>query len=229
MIKVDKLRKSYQSGEVVNDVLKGIDFIIEDGKFVVILGPSGCGKSTLLNCISGLEKVDSGAICYDEVDIVKLSDKELTDFRRKTTAFIFQNYYLMNALTVSSNIKMGANLSETKDIQPMINAVGLSGKENAYPSQLSGGEMQRVSIARALAKRPKVLFCDEPTGALDEETGRNVLKYLVKLQKDQNFTIIMVTHNQNIAFLAHKIIKMNSGNILSITDNQPKTVDEIGW
>lgn len=229
MIKVDKLRKSYQSGEVVNDVLKGIDFIIEDGKFVVILGPSGCGKSTLLNCISGLEKVDSGAICYDEVDIVKLSDKELTDFRRKTTAFIFQNYYLMNALTVSSNIKMGANLSETKDIQPMINAVGLSGKENAYPSQLSGGEMQRVSIARALAKRPKVLFCDEPTGALDEETGRNILKYLVKLQKDQKFTIIMVTHNQNIAFLAHKIIKMNSGNILSITDNQPKTVDEIGW
>lgn len=229
MIKVDKLRKSYQNGEVVNDVLKEIGFIIEDGKFVVILGPSGCGKSTLLNCISGLEKVDSGAICYDEVDIVKLSDKELTDFRRKTTAFIFQNYYLMNALTVSSNIKMGANLSETKDIQPMINAVGLSGKENAYPSQLSGGEMQRVSIARALAKRPKVLFCDEPTGALDEETGRNVLKYLVKLQKDQNFTIIMVTHNQNIAFLAHKIIKMNSGNILSITDNQPKTVDEIGW
>lgn len=229
MIKVDKLRKSYQNGEVVNNVLKGIDFIIEDGKFVVILGPSGCGKSTLLNCISGLEKVDSGAICYDEVDIVKLSDKELTDFRRKTTAFIFQNYYLMNALTVSSNIKMGANLSEMKDIQPMINAVGLSGKENAYPSQLSGGEMQRVSIARALAKRPKVLFCDEPTGALDEETGRNVLKYLVKLQKEQKFTIIMVTHNQNIAFLAHKIIKMNSGNILSITDNQPKTVDEIGW
>ena len=229
MIKIENLHKAYQNGEVVNPVLKGLDFTIEEGEFVVILGPSGCGKSTLLNCISGLETVDKGAICYDGADIVQMSDRELTQFRRTTTAFIFQNYYLMPSLSVAANIKMGANLAATKDIQPIIDAVGLSGKENAYPSQLSGGQLQRVSIARALAKNPRVLFCDEPTGALDEDTGRTVLKYLVALQKEKKFTIVMVTHNQNIAFLAQKIIRMNSGKLVSITENQPKTVDEIGW
>lgn len=229
MIKIENLHKSYQTGEVVNPVLKGIDFTIEDGEFVVILGPSGCGKSTLLNCLSGLEKADAGSVCYNGADIMQMTDKALTEFRRATTAFVFQNYYLLSSLTVAANIKMGANLSSTKDIQPIIDAVGLSGKESAYPSQLSGGQLQRVSIARALAKNPSVLFCDEPTGALDEETGRAVLKYLVALQKEKKFTVIMVTHNQNIAFLAQKIIKMNSGNIVSITENQPKSVDEIGW
>lgn len=229
MIKIKDLKKSYQNGEVINPVLKGINLTVEDGEFVVILGPSGCGKSTLLNCISGLEKADAGSICYDEVDILTLKDKELTEFRRKTTAFVFQNYYLLNSLSVAANIKMGANLSSNKDIQPIIEAIGLKGKENTYPSKLSGGEQQRVSIARALAKNPSVLFCDEPTGALDEETGRTVLKYLISLQKERKFTIIMVTHNQNIAFLAQKIIKMNSGNIAEVIQNQPKTVDEIGW
>lgn len=229
MIQIKNLHKSYQNGEVINPVLKGIDFSIKDGEFVVILGPSGCGKSTLLNCISGLERADAGAICYNEVDITQMNDKQLTEFRRTTTAFIFQNYYLMPSLSVAANIKMGANLSAVKDIQHIIDAVGLCGKENSYPSQLSGGQLQRVSIARALAKNPAVLFCDEPTGALDEETGRNVLKYLVSLQKEKKFTIIMVTHNQNIAFLAQKIIRMNSGNIVSMIENQPKTVDEIGW
>lgn len=229
MIKIKDLKKSYQNGEVINPVLKGINLTVEDGEFVVILGPSGCGKSTLLNCISGLEKADAGSICYDELDILTLKDKELTEFRRKTTAFVFQNYYLLNSLSVAANIKMGANLSSNKDIQPIIEAIGLKGKENTYPSKLSGGEQQRVSIARALAKNPSVLFCDEPTGALDEETGRTVLKYLISLQKERKFTIIMVTHNQNIAFLAQKIIKMNSGNIAEVIQNQPKTVDEIGW
>lgn len=229
MIKIENLHKSYQNGEVITPVLKGIDFEIEKGEFIVILGPSGCGKSTLLNCISGLEKVDSGSIFYDNVNIVQLADKKLTEFRRRETAFIFQSYYLMNSLSVSANIKMGANLSQTKDIQSIINAVGLNGKEKAYPSQLSGGQLQRVSIARALAKNPSVLFCDEPTGALDEETGKNVLNYLISLQHEKKFTIIMVTHNQNIANLAQKIIKMNSGNIISITENTPKTVGEIGW
>lgn len=229
MIKIKDLKKSYQNGEVINPVLKGINLTVEDGEFVVILGPSGCGKSTLLNCISGLEKADAGSICYDEIDILTLKDKELTEFRRKTTAFVFQNYYLLNSLCVAANIKMGANLSSNKVIQPIIEAIGLKGKENTYPSKLSGGEQQRVSIARALAKNPSVLFCDEPTGALDEETGRTVLKYLISLQKERKFTIIMVTHNQNIAFLAQKIIKMNSGNIAEVIQNQPKTVDEIGW
>lgn len=229
MIKIKDLKKAYQNGEVINPVLKGINLTVEDGEFVVILGPSGCGKSTLLNCISGLEKADAGSICYDEIDILTLKDKELTEFRRKTTAFVFQNYYLLNSLSVAANIKMGANLSSNKDIQPIIEAIGLKGKENTYPSKLSGGEQQRVSIARALAKNPSVLFCDEPTGALDEETGRTVLKYLISLQKERKFTIIMVTHNQNIAFLAQKIIKMNSGNIAEVIQNQPKTVDEIGW
>lgn len=132
MIKIENLHKSYKTGEVVTPILKGIDFSINDGEFVVVLGPSGCGKSTLLNCISGLENVDSGAIVYNGVDITQLTDKDLTAFRRDTTAFIFQNYFLLSALTVSANIKMGANLSSTKDIQPIIDAVGLSGKETAY-------------------------------------------------------------------------------------------------
>lgn len=229
MIKVSHLSKAYQRETVVIPVLKDINLSVEDGEFVVILGPSGSGKTTLLNCLSGLDTVDSGSIEYDRIDITKLKDKDLRLFRRDTTAFIFQAYYLMNSLTVLANVKMGANLASRKDVSSIIEAVGLKGKENSYPSQLSGGEMQRVSIARALAKQPKVLFCDEPTGALDEETGRAILKYLIKLQSQEKFTIIMVTHNENISNLAQKIIRMNSGVIKSIEDNIPKSVDEIGW
>ncbi|MCM1091100.1 MAG: ABC transporter ATP-binding protein [Muribaculum sp.] len=211
-------------------VLKGIDLQINDGDFVVILGASGSGKSTLLNTISGLERPDDGSVLYDGSDISGLSDDELTQFRKDNVGFIFQQYYLLPNMTVSQNVRMGADLAHNSEYLSIIEAVGLGGKQNSYPSELSGGEQQRVSIARALAKQPKVLFLDEPTGALDEETGRQVLDYIIKLWSDRKFTIVMVTHNANIAETAKTVIQMNSGRITKIyTNDTPKNAYEIGW
>lgn len=221
--------KEYENGENPLAVLNDISLEIKDGEFIVVLGPSGSGKSTLLNAMSGLTAVKSGTIENDGVDITKLNQSELTLFRRKYTAFVFQSYYLMPVLTVKQNIKMGANLAGNKDYEEIIAHVGLKGKENRLPAELSGGERQRVSLARALAKRPKILFCDEPTGALDEATGRKILKYLIDNQKREGYTMIMVTHNENIALLADKIIRMNSGKIVGVFPNRPQTVEEIGW
>ncbi len=229
MIQINHVYKEYENGEKPLIVLNDISFTILDTDFVVILGPSGSGKSTLLNCISGLAKVQSGAILYDDVDITLLKDQELTEFRRKTTAFVFQSYFLMPSLTVLGNVKMGANLAHHQKVHEIIERVGLAGKENKLPSELSGGERQRVSIARAIAKQPKVLFCDEPTGALDEATGRNILNYIIENKQALGYAVVMVTHNENIAQLANKIIRMNSGKIIEIKENVPKTVAEIRW
>ena len=230
MIKIKNIHKTYGKEESKLEVLKGIDLNINDGDFVVILGPSGSGKSTLLNVVSGLEKPDSGSILYDDLDITKLNDKELTDFRRNNIGFIFQQYYLLQNLNVEKNVRMGADLISNKDYKEIIKAVGLEEKLNKYPYELSGGEQQRVSIARALAKKSKVLFLDEPTGALDEKTGRSILSYISELQKKDNFTIIMITHNENIAQMAKTIVKVNSGEILEvITNKKQKTAFEIGW
>lgn len=229
MQKIKNLFKEYENGENPLAVLNDISLEIKDGEFIVVLGPSGSGKSTLLNAMSGLTAVKSGTIENDGVDITKLNQSELTLFRRKYTAFVFQSYYLMPVLTVKQNIKMGANLAGNKDYEEIIAHVGLKGKENRLPAELSGGERQRVSLARALAKRPKILFCDEPTGALDEATGRKILKYLIDNQKREGYTMIMVTHNENIALLADKIIRMNSGKIVGVFPNRPQTVEEIGW
>lgn len=230
MIKITNLVKTFENGESRLFALNDVSMEIEDNEFAVILGASGSGKSTLLNAVSGLEKPDSGSIKYDDMEICGLSDKELTKFRRETTAFIFQAYYLLPSLNVEANIKMGASLARIKDFKEIIEALGLKDKEKKLPHQLSGGEQQRVSIARALAKNPKVLFCDEPTGALDEATGRLILKYLIKLQKEKGICIVMVTHNSNIAQIATKIIKMNSGKIIEVKKNlKPADVDSIGW
>jgi putative ABC transport system ATP-binding protein len=230
MIHVTNLTKTYENGESRLYALNNVSFTIEDNEFVVILGASGSGKSTLINTVSGLEKADSGSIVYDGQDISQLNDKELTAFRREQIGFVFQGYYLLPALNAEANIRMGANLSGSKDITEIIRALGLEGKEKKLPCQLSGGEQQRVSIARALAKQPRVLFCDEPTGALDEATGRQILKYLVEVQRKKGFIIVMVTHNANIAHLATKIIRMNSGRIIDIMENNKRlTVDEIAW
>lgn len=230
MISLSNVTKSYGSKDNKVQVLKNLSLDIEDGSFVVILGPSGSGKSTLLNVISGLERPDSGKLCYDEVDITKLKDSELTKFRKDQVGFIFQQYYLLPNLNVATNVKMGADLAGNKDYMELIDAVGLSDKIHKYPSELSGGQQQRVSIARALAKRPNVLFLDEPTGALDEETGRQILDYISKLQEKLKFSIIMVTHNLNVADMAGKVIRMNSGKIVETYINEnPKTAYEIGW
>jgi len=230
MIEVKNIIKSYGNGESRFQVLQSISLEIQDGDFVVILGASGSGKSTLLNVISGLERPDSGKVFYDTTDITALSDNELTAFRKENIGFIFQQYYLLPDMSVDKNVKMGADLAGNKDYKTVIEAVGLGGKLHKYPSELSGGEQQRASVARALAKKPKVLFLDEPTGALDEQTGRQVLDYIFRLKKQYGFTIIMVTHNLNIAEMAKTVIKMNSGKISDIYQNEvQKSAYEIGW
>lgn len=230
MIEVKELTKYYGNGESRFQVLKNVGLTVRDGEFTVILGASGSGKSTLLNVMSGLERPENGAVVYDGNDITTLSDSRLTEFRKNNIGFIFQQYYLLPDVDVSKNVKMGAELADNKDYVEIIEAVGLGSKLHKYPSELSGGEQQRVSVARALAKKPKVLFLDEPTGALDEETGRQVLDYICKLQKEYGFTIVMVTHNRNIAEMADTVIKMNSGKILeTFVNDTKKTAYEIGW
>lgn len=230
MIEVNEITKSYGTHENRFQVLKGISTKIENGDFIVILGASGSGKSTLLNIISGLEQPDSGSVKYDGRDITELSDNELTAFRREKVGFIFQQYYLLPNLTVEKNVRMGADLAGNADYPDIIKAVGLEEKRKKYPGELSGGEQQRVAVARALAKKPEVLFLDEPTGALDEQTGRQVLDYICRLQKEYRFTIVMVTHNLNIAEMANTVIRMNSGWIVDTQCNQSrKNAYEIGW
>ncbi len=230
MIEAKSIRKTYGSDGNRTEVLKGIDLQINDGDFAVILGASGSGKSTLLNCLSGLERVDSGSIEYDGLNITELSDKAMTEFRKDNIGFIFQQYYLLPDMTVDKNVRMGADLAGNSDYPEIIKAVGLEAKTAKYPSELSGGEQQRVSVARALAKKPKALFLDEPTGALDEETGRQILDYICKLHAEYGFTIVMVTHNANIAEMAKTVIRMNSGKIAEIRTNaKQKSAYEIGW
>ena len=226
MIELKRVRKSYGA----NEVLKGIDLGIEKQDYLVILGASGSGKSTLLNILSGLEKPDQGEVLYDGTNIASLSESQLTKFRKDNIAFIFQQYYLLQELTVEQNVKMGAHLAKNQDYLPIIEAMGLKEKLHQYPSELSGGEQQRVAIARALAKKPKVLFLDEPTGALDEATGRQILSYIAQMKKELGFTLVMVTHNEHIAQLANTVVRVNSGQIQDIVVNEePKSVEEIGW
>lgn len=228
MIKAENVVKTYNGGTV--EVLKGVSLEIEDGEKVVILGASGSGKSTLLSVLSGLERADSGKIIYGENDLSSMTEKQLTEFRRSMVGFIFQQYFLLPHLSVEHNVKMGADLVDNKNFREIIGAVGLEAKLKNKPSELSGGEQQRVCIARALAKLPKVLFLDEPTGALDEKTGREVLDYIIKMQNKNGFTMVMVTHNLNIAETADTVIKMNSGVITGIYKNATtKTAYEIGW
>ena len=226
MILAKDIRKEFAG----QDVLRGINLSVDENDFVVILGASGSGKSTLLNILSGLEKSDSGEVLYNGENISNYTETQLTEFRRKNIGFVFQQYYLLKNLTVFQNVRVGANLANNSDCSEILKELGLEDKVEKYPNELSGGEQQRVSIARALAKKPKVLFLDEPTGALDEETGRGILEYIFKLRNESKFTMIMVTHNENIAQIANKIVHVKSGKVSSIEENStPKTVAEIGW
>lgn len=230
MIKIENVHKAYGTGDSRNEVLKGVFLDIEEGDFVVILGTSGSGKSTLLNVISGLESADEGNIYYDTKNLASMDQEGLTKFRKEYIGYIFQQYFLLPNLNVDKNVKMGADLAGNKEYREIIKAIGLENKEKKYPHELSGGEQQRVSVARALAKKPKVLYLDEPTGALDEATGRLVLDYICKLKNDLGFTMVMVTHNQNIADMANTVIRMNSGQIIQKYHNEkPKTAYEIAW
>ena len=228
MIIAENIVKTYKNGNV--KVLKDVSLQFEKGEFAVILGASGSGKSTLMSVLSGLERPDSGKIEYDGQEITALNDKQLTQFRKREVGFIFQQYYLLAHLNVDKNVRLGADLAGIKEIDGVLEAVGLADKKKKYPCELSGGEQQRVSIARALAKTPEVLFLDEPTGALDEETGRQVIDFIGRLQKERGFTAVMVTHNQNLAETADTVIRMSSGKIAEIYRNEtPKSAYEIGW
>ncbi len=228
MISAKNICKSYKKGAV--KVLKGVSLEISDGEFLVITGASGSGKSTLMNVLSGLERVDEGSVLCEGRELSAMCDRELTKFRRDNVGFVFQQYYLLPHLSVENNVRLGADLSGNGEFREIISAVGLGDKLKSRPSELSGGEQQRVCIARALAKRPKILFLDEPTGALDEKTGREVLDYILNLHKENGFTMIMVTHNLNIAETAQSVIKINSGVISSSYRNSVrKSAYEIDW
>lgn len=230
MIELKDIKKTYGRGESATEVLKGVSVTIKEHSYTVILGASGSGKSTLLNVASGLERPDSGEVLYDQRDIAALNEDELTAFRKENIGFIFQQYYLLPNMNVDKNVKMGADLAGNREYRTLIEAMGLGGKMNKYPGQLSGGEQQRVSVARALAKKPRVLFLDEPTGALDEQTGRQVLDYISRLHQEQGFTVVMVTHNRNISEMADTVITMNSGRISEVCSNAvTKSAYEIGW
>lgn len=228
MISISNVYKSYNNGKI--EVLRDVSLEITDGEFAVILGASGSGKSTLMNVMSGLEKADKGEVTVNGSELSSLTDKQLTEFRKNYVGFVFQQYYLLPHLNVLNNVKLGADLAKNDNYDEIIQALGLADKLNKRPAELSGGEQQRVCIARALAKMPKILFLDEPTGALDEKTGREVLDCIMKQKEKLGFTMVMVTHNQNIAETAQKVIRMNSGKIVDIYANKTqKTAYEIGW
>lgn len=228
MIKAENIIKSYNMGRT--EVLKDISLEIADGEFAVILGASGSGKSTLMNVLSGLEKADRGNVFVNGENLSVKNESELTKFRRENIGFVFQQYYLLPHLNVENNVKMGAGLSGNKDYKKIIASLGLDDKMKAMPSELSGGEQQRVCIARALSKNPKILFLDEPTGALDEKTGREVLNCIMQEKEKLGFTMVMVTHNQNIAQMAETVVKMNSGKIVETFRNtKQRSAFEIGW
>lgn len=224
MIKAKDIIKSYGNGESQFQVLKGISLDIGDNDFVVILGASGSGKSTFLNVISGLERPDSGKVSYDGKEITALSDKEVTAFRKENVGFIFQQYYLLPNMNVDKNVKMGADLAGNKDYKTVIEAVGLGEKRQKYPSELSGGEQQRVSIARALAKRPKVLFLDEPTGNLDQKNSKEIMDMLGLSNRSLNQTILLITHDEKVALEAERIITVQDGRIVSDERREVKTL-----
>lgn len=231
LLKVTNLHKTYGTGESKVQALKGVSFNIYKGELLVILGSSGSGKSTLLNLIGGMDKPDSGEIISDGQDICKYNDKEITNYRKKNIGFVFQSFNLINELTVQENVALTANTSENANIiAEVLEIIGLSDKKDKYPSQLSGGEQQRVSIARALAKNTDILLCDEPTGALDYQTGKKILVELEKLSKEYGKTIIIVTHTREIGKMADRVITMRSGEIIEENKNENKiAAKDIEW
>ncbi len=231
LIEFKDVSRIYQVGDHEQKALDKINLTIEEGKFIVILGPSGAGKSTLLNLLGGLDNPTEGEILVEGKDISKLDNNSLADYRASTVGFVFQSYNLIPTLTVFENVSLVKEIVKNPlSVNEMLNEVGLEDHKDKFPSELSGGEQQRVSIARALAKNPKILLCDEPTGALDSETGAMVLKVLLSMAKNYNKTIIIVTHNQNIAKMADQIIRVKSGHIREIINqDKPLSVDEVDW
>ena len=231
LVELKNLSRVYVSGDHEQKALDEVNLSIDKGKFVVILGPSGAGKSTLLNLLGGLDSPTSGSITVDGKDVSHLSQDELADYRAEKVGFVFQFYNLIPTLTVKENVALVSEISKKAfPAEKMIEEVGLIDHLNNFPAELSGGEQQRVSIARALAKNPEILLCDEPTGALDSETGVLVLKLLLKMAREYGKTIIIVTHNQNIAKMADVVVRVKNGKIKAVEEQaEPLSADEVDW
>lgn len=230
MISLKNVSKIYKTGEVEYRALDGIDLEIKEGEFVVILGPSGAGKSTLLNLLGGMDRPTYGQIIINDTDISNFSDKQLTKFRAEQIGFVFQSYNILPTLTVEENVAIMRDIIKIKtDPLKVLESVGLLRHAKKFPSELSGGEQQRVSIARAVIKKPAILLCDEPTGALDSNTGVQVLK-LLKKQANAHTTVIIVTHNALIAEIADRVIRLKNGQVETNRRNAHiKNIDEVEW
>ena len=228
---INDIHKFYGEKESRTEVLKGIDCEVEDGEICVLLGPSGSGKSTLLNIIGGLESADSGCIDIGEFCTDNMSEKELSNYRRNNLGFVFQFYNLIPNLTIKENIEVCAYLSdEPLDIDELLETLGLTEHKDKFPNQLSGGQQQRCAIGRALAKNPQILLCDEPTGALDYTTSKDILQLIEKINQKYHNTIIIVTHNQAISMMADRILKLRDGKIISNKINESKVAaNELEW
>ena len=231
MLKIENISKYYKMGEVTVKALEDVSFEVKKGEFIVILGPSGSGKSTLLNILGGMDTPSEGRVYFDENLITNMSNKELTMYRRKKIGFVFQFYNLMSTLTARENVELAAEICDDSiDVDDVMESVGLTERSDHFPSQMSGGEQQRVAIARAVAKNPMILLCDEPTGALDFETGISILRVLKDVNVRYNNTVIVITHNSPIAQMADKVIKMRSGKITDIIVNEnPISAERIEW
>ncbi|WP_367568733.1 ABC transporter ATP-binding protein [Lacrimispora sp.] len=229
-LSVSNLTKSYQGGTTTH-VLNGVDLELKQGSIGVILGPSGSGKSTLMNIIGGVDRADSGKVLMDGTEVTALTDNQLTEYRRDRIGFVFQFYNLVPNLTVAENIEVVSNISESPlPVDEVLSAVGLADKKYRFPRELSGGEQQRVSIARAIVKNPALLLCDEPTGALDYVTSRGVLALLQRVNAQYGTTLLMITHNSAIAGIAHAVYRLRDGKVAEEYSNaQPVPAERIEW
>lgn len=230
-VKLENITKIYHMGEVEIRAVDGIDFSIQKGEFVVIVGPSGAGKTTVLNILGGMDTASGGRITVDGQDITKYSERQLTGYRRDDIGFVFQFYNLIPNLIALENVEMALQICRNPlDARAVLKEVGLEERMDNFPAQLSGGEQQRVSIARALAKNPKLLLCDEPTGALDYNTGKAILKLLQEMCREKGMTVIVITHNSALAPMADRLIKIKNGKVSSMKVNEnPISIDEIEW
>lgn len=230
-IEFDDVKKIYKMGDVKIKALNGASFTIDKGEFAVIAGASGAGKSTILNLMGGMDTATTGKIIVDKENVSKFTAKRLTTYRRYDIGFVFQFYNLVQNLTVRENVELATQICKNPlDVDEVIEAVGLKERSSNFPAQLSGGEQQRVAIARALAKNPKMLLCDEPTGALDINTGKNILKLLSDMCRKNGITVVVITHNQAISAMGDKVIKIKNGIVDSVVINDnPVSVDEIDW
>lgn len=227
----DNVFKRYRMGEVTINAANGVSFTVSKGEFAVVVGVSGAGKTTVLNMLGGIDNCDEGTIIVDGKIVSKLSDKEMILYRRCDIGFVFQFYNLIQNLTAKENVELAAEIADSHvDIDALMASVGLDERKENFPAQLSGGEQQRVAITRALAKNPKLLLCDEPTGALDDDTGKKILSLLHSTCRKQNMTVVLITHNTAITQMADRIVSMKNGKVFDIHINEnPVPVEEIEW